>query len=146
MLLWGLLLEKESRQNIGKGKPYGFGRIRVELCSIKRFDCAKAYDLAKLELNPMTDITAEADALIEEYKNMMCQNLGRDIQRLPHIEEFLLMKQIERMPAQEMLRYMSQKEYNKHKRKPLPQIKEVLEEGKGERKFGNEHEKIRRRN
>ena len=146
LLLWGLLLEKESRQNIGKGKPYGFGRIRVELCSIKRFDCAKAYDLAKLELNPMTDITAEADALIEEYKNMMCQNLGRDIQRLPHIEEFLLMKQIERMPAQEMLRYMSPKEYSEHKRKPLPQIKEVLEEGKGESKLGNEHGKIRRRN
>ena len=31
MLLWGLLLEENSQQNIGKGKPYGYGRISVEL-------------------------------------------------------------------------------------------------------------------
>ena len=40
MLLWSLLLEKNSQQNIGKGKPYGFGRVEISLKQLNILDTA----------------------------------------------------------------------------------------------------------
>ena len=48
----GLLLEENSQQNIGKGKPYGYGRISVELKELQILDNEALYNGDSLCLQP----------------------------------------------------------------------------------------------
>lgn len=47
LLLWSLRLEKDCRQTIGSGKPYGYGRMKLTIDRLAEFDTAALYgDLA----------------------------------------------------------------------------------------------------
>lgn len=127
LVLWGLLLNEESRQNVGKGKPYGFGKIRVKLSGLKVLDCPKAYRLDQLELDPMEDKKEEASKLIEDYKSEMSERLGRDLEKLPHIEEFFLMKRGDVLVPKKKIEYMSVDNGDyRNVRKPLQSVREVF--------------------
>lgn len=44
LLVWALYIHKDANQNIGKGKPYGFGNIKIKDISIKVQDTNKKYN------------------------------------------------------------------------------------------------------
>lgn len=122
LLLWSLELEGGSLQNIGKGKPYGFGAVKIKIDSIKRFDKEKAYCSKELCLDPTCDITAQAADLIAGYK---AQKTAAD----DSLDAFMIMKN-NRLPGQQV-RYMrlgdrdSVREYQERKKRnaslPSPQ-------------------------
>ena len=41
LLLWALYIHPDAQQNIGKGKPYGFGNIKVKDISLSVKDISK---------------------------------------------------------------------------------------------------------
>lgn len=110
LLLWGIQLEKgKSRMNIGKGKPLGYGNITMEIKSVKKLDKGRAYALdGTLELDPFTAFTgAEVEHAIQTYKDTMKRYLGREVEQLPGIRDFFLMKDPGSMPEESAVKYMS---------------------------------------
>lgn len=118
--------------NIGKAKPYGYGRIAVSLESVKKLDKQKAYSLEQLELNPYEELDEnDIASLIQAYKAHINQYLEKHkmkkIEELAFIRDFFSMKNNERKPDAEKIRYMSidRSEYQSRK-KALPSVTEIL--------------------
>lgn len=132
MLLWGLLLEKDSQQNIGKGKPYGYGRISVKLLNLEILNNENLYDGANLCLQPYTEEKGKAGFYIKAAKEDMTRFLGRDIMKVPQIRDFFLMKDSKKIPDNEATRYMTiaNREFQNRERKQemLPSIDKVIKE------------------
>ena len=131
LLLWSLKLDGKSWMNIGKAKSFGFGNIVLSLLNVRKLDTSAAYDLSALTLNPYCD--CDADTYIAKYKEVIKERLnGKDIEELPAIKDFFLMKNPKLMPDPSKIRFMSidNREYQ-NRTKPLPDVKEVLGISKG---------------
>lgn len=131
MLLWSLQLEKESNQNIGKAKPYGYGRIAVRLTGLKLLDYQAMYQSDSLCLNPYRDSVSRADDYVKAAKDDMTAFLGHDVMSDPRIKHFLMMKDTTRIPDSQRTKYMSidAKEYQNRLRDlvKLPTVEDVIE-------------------
>ncbi len=134
MLLWGLLLEEKSEQNLGKGKPYGFGRIKVSLLGLDFLDKESLYSGEKLCLLPYgPDVSKagreNADPYIQKVKAEMKHFLGCEAEKYPPIHDFLLMKQADKIPSDERTRYMKLAEYQPRIKNSiqLPCVGDVIE-------------------
>lgn len=154
MVLWGLLLEKDSQQNIGKGKPYGYGRIKVRLTGLKILNPEALYSPAAFCLDPYgeeADQTGKKDQYIQRAKDEMTEFLGRDVMSEPGIRDFLLMKDAGKIPPKERTRYMKMqdREYQSRVRDGirLPSVESVIRGDKvqmpqnrngGKRGYGNQ--------
>lgn len=84
LLVWALYIHKDANQNIGKGKPYGFGNIKIKDISIKVQDVNEKYNnifednIKNLEINQC----------IEKYKDYVKKHFVN----LDNIEEDLAIK------------------------------------------------------
>lgn len=126
LLIWSLELNKESEQNIGKAKPYGYGRVKVTVDKVAIFQLDQAYDLEQFLFKPWK--TVNKDPYVQSFKNVIQKWKGREIETIPSIREFLLMKDSTKIPVSENTRYMSidTKEYQKRKTTMLPKIDEII--------------------
>ncbi len=133
LLLWSIRLDPErSMMNIGKAKPYGYGRIALELEYVKRLDKQKAYSLERFEMNPFKKLDDDAvDSLIQTYQNHINDYLKQHnmpkIEELSFIQDFFSMKDNTKKPDAKMIRYMSidNGEYQS-RNKALPSVKEII--------------------
>lgn len=84
LLVWALYIHKDANQNIGKGKPYGFGNIKIKDISIKVQDTNKKYN------NIFEEDTQNLEVLqcIEKYKDYV----KRYFSDLDNIEDDLSIK------------------------------------------------------
>ncbi len=128
LLLWSIRLNENSRMNIGKAKAFGYGNVTVEIIGAKKIDFERAYCFDEgLNLSPYEDINV--DIMIQAYKDHINTFLkGGDIDKLPSIEEFFLMKAADRMPQEGSIRYMNVRKEYQYRSKALPSPKEVIEE------------------
>lgn len=106
MVLWGLILEEDSNQNIGKGKPYGYGRVKIRLDGLYVLDLKKLYEKTNLCMNPYQDETHSAKSYILAAKEEMTAFLGYDVMKQKGVKELLLMKDSTKIPSEEKTRYM----------------------------------------
>lgn len=130
LLLWGIQLEKgKSRMNIGKAKPLGYGNITMTIKSVKKLDKSKAYALdGILDLDPFTFFTeADVENAIQAYKDAMKDYLGREIDQLPSIRDFFLMKDPYSMPEEKTIKYMSIDNGDYQSRTRIQKLKSVEE-------------------
>lgn len=135
MLLWSLVLEKESNQNIGKAKPYGYGRIAVKLTGLSFLNYEKLYQTSGLCLKPYEGCIEKCIEKAEHYirvaKDDMTKFLGHDVMSDTRIRDFFMMKDASGIPDKETTRYMSidHKEYQHRVNESvmLPTVKEVVE-------------------
>lgn len=136
LLLWSIRLNKDSQMNVGKGKPYGYGKIKVELKEVRILDLRRAYCKAGgLDLDPFRRLKPEEiEDYILQYKDIINSWLpkGKTIDELSHIQEFFLIKDATCIPDESKTRYMSLEEYRARvkEKKPLPLIKQVVEKNK----------------
>ena len=128
MVLWGLLLEENSNQNIGKGKPFGLGRIALRLKGLYLEEKEGLYGGDSLCLAPYREASGEAKALIAEAKEDMKAFLGHDVTEEPSIRDFLLMKDAAKIPPADRTRYMALEEYGQQRKDaiPLPDVEDVI--------------------
>ncbi len=127
LLLWSIRLEPGCKMNVGKGKPYGFGVIRVSDIKTRILNTEKAYNTDELALDPLMLISEEkGNELIDEYKKTVIG--GKKVADMESVKAFLRMKSV--MPNPERIRYMSidKKEYQSRERR-LHTVDEVLDKG-----------------
>lgn len=139
LLLWSICLDSSSEMNIGKGKPYGFGRIKVSVEELRELDIKKAYGTDRLSLDPMVSVTEEEretyiDDKIKHFQFAMDRRLkelgikGKLLDQ-SSIKDFFAMKDSDNMPEPEKIRYMSLDNREYQNRKPLPEVFDVLRKG-----------------
>ena len=114
LLLWAISLEKDSWMNIGKGKPYGLGSIKVSVDNVSIINETKAYSLDSFELAPFELI--DPVEFIEYYKKHLLEIMGIDWTKDPSIKTLLLMKDSMRIPHNKDTSYMSLQDYKNQKK------------------------------
>lgn len=128
LLLWAIRLEEHSWMNIGKAKSYGYGAISVNSMQVRKIDKQKAYLLSEtLDLDPFISVAAED--LIVGYKDHIAKKIGLEsVEKSPRIQSFLDMKDSRKIPAENIIKYMSiDNDDYKNRNRPLPEIQEVLD-------------------
>lgn len=128
LLLWSITLDQGCKMNIGKGKPFGLGVICFSGIKVKSFDLGKAYNTEFL-FSPFAEGEINVRQTIAVFQREISQKIGRDIQQMDHILQFMLMKK--EIPAPEKIRYMKiDKPYSEYqsRKKSLPSIENVLQE------------------
>lgn len=128
LLLWSLRLEDGCFQTVGKGKPYGYGRMRLQISALRILDPARLY-CGDLTADPWTDVSGQVAAYIDRYNSSALGTSGKK-KKLLHvrdrqeIQDFFFIKRILRAPAE--VSYMDLSEYQ-NVRAPLPVIRDVRE-------------------
>lgn len=98
LLLWCIVLDKECQQNIGGGKPYGYGRIDIQVNALTEFAPDHLYDSRNLSSWPASlqgkELRDRIEALIKCYTEsspiqLLCK---KGIREYPPVRDFLGMK------------------------------------------------------
>ena len=126
LLLWALKVEENAHENIGMGKPFGFGHIVIKGINLKLEDYENKY--LSMSVNCFKD--GNKEKFIEAYK----KSLGDKINSKP-IKDFILIKtNVIEEKDKNKFRYMeiefidnNNKNNEFTKFEPLPNISEQIE-------------------
>lgn len=145
MVLWGLLLENGSQQNIGKGKPYGYGRVKLRLTGLDMLDQERLYNSSGFCLDPYVSRVDEKDRYIHLAKEEVIRFLGKEILDEKRLKEFFIMKDSNKIPDRRNTRYMKLSEYQGRvsNRISLPEVGEVVR-GDAERQYKQKRDDSRK--
>lgn len=125
LVLWALKVDEKAHENIGMGKPYGFGHIVIDDIKVKTEDYKKKF----LTMDMDCFIEKDKEEFINAYKNY----LG-DKAKSGRIEEFRKIKtNIIKREQKNMFRYMKISTGDKKVKnefttfKPFPDIKKQID-------------------
>lgn len=126
LLLWSLRLEDECFQTIGMGKPYGYGRMKLQITSLRIVDPALLY-CGDLTTDPWTDETDQILKYIDAYDKTALGTTGKkkkvaSVRNRPEIKDFFFIKRTIRIGKN--MPYMELPEYQ-NVRDPLPTIRSI---------------------
>ena len=131
LLLWALRLEDGCRQNIGMGKPYGYGRVQVTVDLLRELDVAALYG-AELSAAPWHNTTDMISHYIDSYDAYAAKVLyinkpkkKPSLKSAREIQDFFFLKSSIRNASE--FSYMELEEY-KNIRKPLPTVETIRTE------------------
>lgn len=129
LLVWSLCLDEGCYQNVGMGKPYGYGRMSVRVERMVEFAPDDLYGGALCPAPSQKTDTSLQKAVrdcIGAYEREATAVLGgakkRPLREMPAIRDFLYMKSA--VQEGEAFGYMDLREY-KNTRAPLPSVGEV---------------------
>ena len=132
LLLWSLRLDANCYQTVGKGKPYGFGRMKVTIDALREFDFTVLYTPEGLDGGAVQADDATIDRYIHSYDvyaAKMLKNKNKEdvssLRDLKEIKDFFFMKQAIR--DNDEVRYMELDEY-KNVATPLEDVETVRKE------------------
>lgn len=96
LLLWSLRLETDCFQTIGMAKPYGYGRMSVNIDKIRMLDLEQLYG-EELTAKPWRDETDQIDQYIETYRCTVLGTTGKKkkpllIKDQSEIKDFFFLK------------------------------------------------------
>lgn len=104
LLLWCLTLDKGCQQSIGRGKPYGYGRVEIHVDSLWEYDPKQLYGVGKLRSGKMDEnavcdpeaLERRMNELKDAYFKWAKQTLGfpKGIRDVSSIRDFLGMKKV----------------------------------------------------
>jgi CRISPR-associated protein (TIGR03986 family) len=135
LLLWSLCLKDDSWMNLGKGKAYGYGAIKLTDCRLSFIDYQKAYGLTGCITTGMNEDLyvkkekKELEEIIGAYKNYMRKyNGGRDLETIPMIRDFFAMRDSKKIPDAAETGYMNLEQFQNQTRTktPLPEVQAVI--------------------
>ncbi|MFC0215971.1 hypothetical protein ACFFK0_26585 [Paenibacillus chartarius] len=135
LLLWALMQEDHCYHQIGMGKPYGYGRVRVDAVKVEVYKLDQWYDTFDFE-EGRSAYAEEIDAgsLITRYKDTVKARDGIDLSQANNVKEWMAMKSV--LLPDDVIRYMElkKKEFT-HMLKnqtPLPGVEELIALAKSE--------------
>ena len=121
LLLWSMKLESNSCMNIGMGKPYGYGVIKLELIEEETVQVMQeeAYDLKQgLVISPFRKL--DIDHFIKAYKEKAAGLYGKaeaeEVMDIDSIRAFFRMKDSEQILPDSKLKYMTMDEFRKQRK------------------------------
>ena len=133
LLLWCMILDKGCQQNIGMGKPYGYGRIDVHIDSLWEQEPKMLYGEGSLLNTPAplcdNDVNARVEALIKAYTEsaMILSCAKKGIREVPIVRDFLGMKRQIISADDEQFSYMPLGDF-RNLDEPLPTAHTILKE------------------
>ncbi len=71
LLLWSIELDPGTKQNIGKGKPYGFGTFSVKITGMEKENREMAYNLDSFSLSAFSGILKEKETYEKVYQDAL---------------------------------------------------------------------------
>ena len=134
LLLWSIQLDDKCYQNIGKGKPYGYGRIAVSIDRLVEYDFASRYTYDGLTGKPQQTAAEKISGYIEAYNRYAVGQLPgnkKSVRDFPEIKDFFYMKQdIMDSIAKEWCSYLTLDDYknNTTRLETVKQLHERLQE------------------
>ena len=148
LLIMSIEISDKAVQNIGHGKPYGFGAVQLKIKKIRELDREKAYFSDEFNFDPYEDTTSKREKYVELFKNKMNKwvkdnarefnyiSSPQDYMNTCTIATFMKMKET-KLIRSESYRYMklgdkkrgikSEYQLRKSKHVPLPTAVEVIE-------------------
>lgn len=129
LLLWSLCLEDGCFQSVGMGRPYGYGRMKLEIDSLHEFDLAAMYRPGGLcgEMTVMGDV----EACLSDYQKYALSVLKlkkqSSLKELDERKDFFYLRRTIRNPSE--VGYMDLKGYQESKKweSCLPVLQELRE-------------------
>ena len=132
LLLWAIRLEEGCYQNVGMGKPYGYGRVKLDIDELREFDIPALYSPENFCVSPATTPTGAVQQYIDAYdaaasKAMYLKKPKKkpSITGLDEIQDFFFLKRT--IQPEEQAGYMTLPEYQ-NVRWPLPDVAFVRKE------------------
>lgn len=123
LLLWSILLEEGSLIQVGMGKPYGFGQMRILRDKLKlEIDQLNKKYSERLTFRSEYISQADPETYITAYKEYINKEYNIDVEKQSHIRQFLAMTQ-KKLPA-EKTRYQQLNEFKWLR--SLPTVTEML--------------------
>ena len=131
LLLWCITLDPGCFQNIGKGKPYGYGRVTVQINDLKELNPEELYGAGKLdaEWKSVSSRDARIRELIGEYEQKYLELTGgkNGIRKRKTVADFLTMKKVIQTDSK-LFSYMDlDAEEYKNLTVPLPSISDLCD-------------------
>lgn len=133
LLLWCLVLDNGCQQNIGMGRPYGYGRVEIHIDSLWEQDSKTLYGKGKLLAAPTPllggDARARVEALIKAYteSDEIQRRAKKGIRQMPIVRDFLGMKRQIVPEDDSKFSYMPLDDF-KNLSKALPTARDILSE------------------
>lgn len=92
LLLWSLKLEEGCYHNIGMGKPYGYGKIKIEDMKVKVDNLCKKYSVFSFDYRESVD----ENYYIDTYKKFVKERyrLDKEIEDFEIIKSFFAIKSL----------------------------------------------------
>lgn len=125
LLLWALRLEDGCYQQIGMGKPYGYGRVKLQIDRLLELDFEKLYG-SNLLASPFISRTEGIDGYIDEYKahaSRISRSSSFSIQERSEIRDFFYLHSTIWKDV-DQVSYMALREYQ-NPRHVLPTVREL---------------------
>lgn len=130
LLLWCLRLDEGCYQNIGSGKPYGFGRVKIQIDALREYDLPALYTRLDAVAQEQGQTADRVDELIRAYDQYACDKFryypkkgAATLRRMSHIQDFLYMKSTIRTDTKEVS-YMELSEH-RNIQAPLPAVSSI---------------------
>lgn len=130
LLLWSLKLEDTCFHNIGMGKPYGYGRIKINIDDLKEYDFEKLYNLKSISADVYSENKNNISEYIkkyDEYAGELLNTKNKDdcysIKECLEIKNFFYMKS--KICDKDEFNYMKLGEFKTSK--PLQTVSEIME-------------------
>lgn len=123
LLLWCLRLNEGCYQTIGKGKPLGYGRVKVTLTSVEQELPKVLYSADCLTGSQSVAKPIDANSLINEYQEYIAKEFldRRSPDTLPSVQDFMYIHSVIRNADE--VRYITLDEYRyRAKSEVLPTI------------------------
>ena len=141
LLLWALRLEEGCFQGVGMGKPYGFGRVKVEIEQLTEYDLEHLYG-GELYSAQMRHSEKSLDIAVDEYIHLYQVSAGQKLKRkndrsiceYSEIQDFFFLKSS--IQSEDRFSYMSLEEY-KNTVEPLPTVWKLRKEEEKSKKEEN---------
>lgn len=130
LLLWAIMLEPESKVQIGKGKPYGYGRMKLkrEKVILQIENLAAKYGM-RLSFAADYLKPCSPEKYIQAYWEYVQEKYQIDIRQEPHVQSFF--KMVNTVLPNEQVRYMEiagEGKNNEYKDlHPLSPVEDVIE-------------------
>lgn len=118
LLLYSLCLKDGCYQQIGKGKPYGYGRVSVNNVKVKVQDFKIRYSFVFKD----SSVEIDKDKLIEAYKNYAGKRLGINIEDYFAIKTLFIAKSFYKNSSQ--FNYLELKDFKNYN--PLPNAEHIF--------------------
>lgn len=133
LLLWCLRLDENCFQTIGMGKPYGFGRVKIQIDGLQEFDMDNLYRDLTAGTVQRGETAGRVDKLICAYDAYACGQPGikpkkgaATLRSKAHIKDFLYMKSTVRSDT-DAVSYLSLSEH-RNIRDSLPTVADIRKE------------------
>jgi hypothetical protein len=133
-LLWALRLDEGCYQSVGMGKPYGYGRMKLNIDELREMDAGKLYRYEGLAVSAEKSSSDAVSTYINCYDAFAAEKLylkkpkkKPSIHSLDEIQDFFFLHSTIRQTDE--VSYMKLDEY-KNNRDRLPIIAKVRETAK----------------